>query len=416
LKAFFIFIRELFMPNFLSRLMGGGASAARPDEGKASRARPMIALHSAGRPIWTAREGLALAKEGYRRNAVAYRCVRLVAEAAASVELLAYRDGKEQADHPLLGLLHRPNPHEAGRQFFETIYAHLLISGNAYLELAMIGDDPRELYALRPDRMTAIASRSGWPEAYEYNVGADRTRFDMPEEGQRPILHLTMFDPVDDHYGMAPLLAAQMALDTHNAASGWNKALLDNAARPSGALVYTADGGNLSDEQFNRLKEELEQQFSGSANAGRPILLEGGLDWKPLALTPKDMDFLEAKAAAAREIALAFGVPPFLLGLPGDNTYANYAEANRAFWRQTVLPLVRRTSDSISHWLVESFPDTKLLPDLDRVEALSDHRESLWRSITAANFLTSDEKRAALDYGPLPDGTGSAMWQGGAHG
>jgi HK97 family phage portal protein len=404
------------MPNFFSRLLGGGADSARPDEAKASRARPMIALHSAGRPIWTAREGLSLAKEGYRRNAVAYRCVRLVAEAAASVELLAYTSGQEQADHPLLALLARPNPHEAGRQFFETLYAHLLVSGNSYLELAMIGDEPRELYTLRPDRMTAIASRNGWPDAYEYRVSTNHVRFDMPEEGQKPILHLTMFDPVDDHYGMAPLLAAQMALDTHNAASGWNKALLDNAARPSGALVYTADGGNLSDEQFGRLKDELEQQFSGTANAGRPILLEGGLDWKPLSLTPKDMDFLEAKAAAAREIALAFGVPPFLIGLPGDNTYANYAEANRAFWRQTVLPLVRRTCDSISHWLGESFPEVKLMPDLDRIEALSEHRESLWRSISAADFLTHDEKRAALDYGPLPDGTGSRIRQGSSNG
>ena len=73
------------------------------------------------------------------------------------------------------------------------------------------------------------------------------------------------------------------------------------------------------------------------------MLLEGGLDWKPLSLSPKDMDFIEAKHAAAREIALAFGVPPLLLGMPGDNTYRNYAEANRAFWRQTVLPLVART-------------------------------------------------------------------------
>ncbi len=82
---------------------------------------------------------------------------------------------------------------------------------------------------------------------------------------------------------------------------------------------------------------------------------------------------------AAREIALAFGVPPLLLGLPGDNTYANYAEANRAFWRQSVLPLVNRTFGSLAHWLAPSFGDEfRLEPDLDRIEALSTERAALW--------------------------------------
>jgi HK97 family phage portal protein len=76
----------------------------------------------------------------------------------------------------------------------------------------------------------------------------------------------------------------------------------------------------LSEAQFGRLKSELEVTYSGSRNAGRPLLLEFGLDWKAMSLSPKDMDFLQAKHAAAREIALAFGVPPMLLGIPGDNT------------------------------------------------------------------------------------------------
>ena len=147
-----------------------------------------------------------------------------------------------------------------------------------------------------------------------------------------------------------------MALDIHNAAGRWNKALLDNSARPSGALVYAPkEGGNLSDEQFDRLKAELEDGYSGAARAGRPLLLEGGLDWKAMGLTPKDMDFIEAKHGAARDVALAFGVPPMLLGIPGDNTYANYQEANRAFYRMTVLPLVARTAKELSAWLAPAF-------------------------------------------------------------
>ncbi len=132
--------------------------------------------------------------------------------------------------------------------------------------------------------------------------------------------------------------------------------LLDNAARPSGALVYAGpEGAHLSDEQFTRLKQELEENFSGAANAGRPLLLEGGHDWKALSLSPKDMDFTEAKAGAAREIALAFGVPPLLLGLPGDATFRNYEEADRAFWRQTVIPMVARLQKSFHAWLQPGF-------------------------------------------------------------
>ncbi len=146
--------------------------------------------------------------------------------------------------------------------------------------------------------------------------------------------------------------AAATALDIHNAAGAWNKALLDNSARPSGALVVdTPRAFRWATSRLQRLREELEAGFQGPARAGRPLLLEGGIDWKPLSLSPKDMDFVQARAAAAREIALAFGVPPMLLGLPGDNTFANYAEANRGFWRQTVLPLVGRTAQSLAHWL-----------------------------------------------------------------
>jgi len=130
---------------------------------------------------------------------------------------------------------------------------------------------------------------------------------------------------------------------------------------------------------------------------------------KPLSLTPAELDFVAAKGVAAREIALAFGVPPLLLGLPGDNTHANFAEANRALWRQTVLPLVKRTAQSLAQWLGPAFGDDLTLdPDLDAVEALADERESLWRRLGAAAFLTDDEKREAVGYGRRASREGSA--------
>ena len=322
-------------------------------ETKVSRAAPLLALYGQGRPLWSERETRTLAEAGYRRNAVAHRCVKLVTDAASSLPMTLHDGAVEATSHPLLDLLARPNPRQAGGAFLESVYGHLLMAGNAYLELVRVDDVPRELYALRPDRMRVVPGPEGWPEAYDYTVGGRSVRYGQTGPTP-PILHLTMFDPLDDWYGFPPLAAAQTALDLHNAASAWHKALLDNSARPSGALVYAADGANLSEEQYARLKDELERNFQGAANAGRPILLEGGLDWKPLSLSPKDVEFLEAKNAAAREIALAFGVPPLLLGLPGDNTHANYAEANRAFWRSTVIPLATRVAESVTQWLSPS--------------------------------------------------------------
>ena len=207
---------------------------------------------------------------------------------------------------------------------------------------------------------------------------------------------------------MSPLEAAACAIDIHNAAGSWNKSLLDNAARPSGALVYKGGeaGANLSEDQFERLKRELAENYQGSANAGRPLLLEGGLDWKSMGLSPKEMDFIGAKQAAARDIALAFGVPPMLLGIPGDNTYANLREANRAFWRGTVLPLAGRTARALTHWLAPRYGgNLRLWFDADQVDALSADRDTLWARVSRADFLTDAEKREAVGYSAKPDGS-----------
>jgi HK97 family phage portal protein len=361
-------------------------------ETKRSATGPLIALHQAGRPQWTPRNYAALASEGFAANAVGYRAVRMIAEAAGSLPWLLYEGDREVAAHPLLDLLARPNPGQPGREFSEQLYGFLLVAGNAYIEKVELEGLPRELHALRPDRVKAVASLNGWAEAYEYSVNGQSVR--LPREA---VMQLKLFNPLNDHYGMSPLEAAQRAIDTHNAASAWNKAMLDNSARPSGALVYAGGEGQLTAEQFERLKTELEASYQGSANAGRPMVLEGGLDWKQMGYSPKDMEFISAKDGAAREIALAFGVPPMLLGIPGDNTFSNYMEANRSFWRQTVLPMASRVAEAMTGFLGGG--RYRLAHDLDQVEALSSDREALWARVGKAEFLTADEKRAAVGYG-----------------
>ena len=396
------------------------------EEAKASAAGRLVALTQAGRPVWTPRDYGQLAREGFGKNPVAYRCVRMVAEGAASAPLVVFVGGERAgADHPLQRLLDRPNPEQGGPDLREAFFGALQTAGNGYLEAvgleAGVGgsglgsgarggatstpspraqDPAPELYALRPDRVKVAPGANGWPAFYEYTVDGRSARIGARDaDGWSPVLHLKLFHPYDDHYGFPPIEAAAFAVDVHNASGAWNKALLDNAARPSGALVYGGrDGERMTEAQHAALKAALSEVYAGAANAGRPMVLEGGLSWTAMSLTPGEMDFIEGKHAAAREIALAFGVPPQLLGIPGDNTYANYREANGAFWRGTVMPLVERLARALTGWLGPRFAAegggaVEVRADWDAVPALSAERDALWARLEAASWLSAEEKR-----------------------
>ncbi|WP_374942553.1 phage portal protein [Sphingomonas sp.] len=329
-------------------------------------------------------------REGYCRNPVVQRAVRLVVEGLGSAPLVA--------SHPRLIAL--ATARSGGQMLIEVAAAQLLLHGNAYVQVLRDAEGGvAELYALRPERVSVELDAGGWPAAYRYKVGERVTR--LAGDAARPeVVHLRSFNPVDDHYGLGCLAAAAGAVAIHTASGEWNKALLDNAARPSGALVYDAgDGSTLSPEQFGRLRAEMDASFSGAANAGRPMLLEGGLKWQALGLSPADMDFAGTRGAAAREIALAFGVPPMLLGMPGDATYANYKEANRALWRLAILPLASTILTGIAQGLNGWFEGAALAVDLNQVTALAEDRALLWASVTGADFLSAEEKRAMVGIG-----------------
>jgi HK97 family phage portal protein len=305
----------------------------------------------------------------------------------------------------VLELVRRPNGVQGQAELLEALYGQFLLSGNGYVEAVGDFGVPAELHVLRSDRMIVVPGSDGWPVAYDYKVGAKAHRFTVGEVS--PVCHIKAFHPQDDHYGLSPMTAAASAVDVHNAASKWSKGLLDNAARPSGAIVYNGSepGMSMSADQFDRLSAEMEAHHQGARNAGRPMLLEGGLDWKPMGFSPSDMEFQQTKQDAAREIATAFGVPPMMLGIPGDATYANYAEANRAFYRLTVLPMVSKVAAALGYWLGQHAGEKLYLkPDLDQVPALSLERETQWRRISDADFLTTAEKRAMLGLPPLVDG------------
>jgi HK97 family phage portal protein len=352
-------------------------------------ARPFVPawLKTADEEVGFARSYSEQFDEVYQRNPVGQRAVRLVSGMLGSLTV----DGDERA----VALASTDG-------LLEGIAANLLLHGNAYVQL--IADDrdrPAELCQLRPERVQVLSDERGWPIGYLYRAGAQVTRYERLDAlGRRQVAHLKALNPRDDHYGMGCIDAAIAAASVHNRAAKWNKALLDNAARPSGALSYEpADGAVLSAEQYKRLKEELSQEFSGAGNAGRPLLLEGGLKWQALSLTPADMDFVALKEGAARDIALAFGVPPVLVGLPGDATYANAREAGRALYRQTIVPMAARILSGLSAMLSDWMGPLTLKVDEDQISELAEDRAKLWAQVEAASFLSDAEKRDMLGFG-----------------
>jgi HK97 family phage portal protein len=366
-------------------------------------ARPYVPswLKTVDDEVGFARSYSARFDEVYRHNPVGQRAVRLVSGMLASLTIdVVEGDARAvdlvQAD----GLL-------------EGVAANLLLQGNAYVQLiADERDQPAELYPLRPERVQVLSDERGWPVGYLYRTGAQTTRYQREDAlGRQQVAHLKALHPRDDHYGMGCLDAAIGAASVHNRAAKWNKSLLDHGARPSGALSYEpADGAVLSGEQYKRLKEELSEEFSGAGNAGRPMLLEGGLKWQSMSLTPADMDFVALKEGAARDIALAFGVPPVLVGLPGDATYANAREAGRALYRQTILPMAGRILRGLEAMLSEWMGPVKLRVDEDQISELAEDRAKLWQQVEAASFLSDAEKRDMLGFldspspNPLPQG------------
>jgi len=388
---------------------------SKPIEKKASQSAPLLFQFTNSNPQFTPRRYDRLAEEAYQKNIIAYRCIRLISQNAAAVPWQLYNvEGgtkKQLYDHPIIELLKNPNPMQSKVEFLEAIFGYYLISGNSYLEaVGPVGETPHELWALRPDRLNIIPGKTGVPSVYRYSVMGENIDFPVdPLTGRSQILHLKAFHPLDDWYGMSPLEAAAYSIDQHNAAAKWNASLLQNGGRPSGALVYKphhADGQDtLTEEQRNYIKAELEQYYQGASNAGRPLVLEGGLDWREMSLNPKDMDWAVGKEIATREIALAYHVPAQLVGVEGSLTYANFEQARLALYDDAILPLLNYLKEELNKWLLPRFGGKLCLDfDKDSIDALALRRDKIWERLNKTTFLTANEKRQMLGLDPLDSG------------
>jgi HK97 family phage portal protein len=362
----------------------------------------------------------AFAREAYTRCVVAYRSISLISRGMGMIPWYVSIDGElvENEEEPFTKMLRRPNPEQGTCAYFETLSSWLLLAGNSYpLKITSDSEEPGangqkrplELHFLRSDRVTVDSDEeTGEKYGYWYQVGSNKTYYPIdPITRQSDVLQLLFFNPTDDQYGLAPVEPGSYGIDRHNAGNEWNYRLLKNSAKPAGVLEYDPgeSGMDLTDEQRDRIKRQLRDRNEGELNAGRMLLLEGYLKWKQMGLSPTDMDFSAGMDNAGRQVASTYGVPPMLVGIPGESTFANYKEARLALWEDTIIPLATYIRDEFNNWLSPGFgAGVRLDMDLDNIPAIAEKRVSLWEKLEATSFLELNEKREAAGYDEVDGG------------
>ena len=356
-----------------------------------------------------------LVKEGYENNAIVFRCINEISQGAAGVKLKLFRGKLTVDDHPILDLLERPSPTKGYVELFESLYSFLLLSGNSYLIGSGGEGPPKELYCLRPDRVKIVPGQMSLPLSYDYTInGKVVSQYEVDQTtGESAVKHFKLFHPKHDHLGLSPLVSAATNIDSHNLTNIHNVSLLQNGARPSGAVIFkpkdeTGSSVQLSDSQRAQIIKDMESRFAGTGNAGRPMLLEGDFSFQQMGMSPKDMDFSVLKKMSAIDIALCFGVPAQLVGIPDAQTYNNMPEARLALYEETIIPILRRIQSDLNEWLTPKFGDgLRLEYDIDSIPAMAESRKRVFESVVSgvnAGILTRNEAREKLGFDPIKGG------------
>jgi HK97 family phage portal protein len=385
----------------------------------------------------------SLSKESYERNVTVFLCVNLIATNGCGVpwtlmkrgaggkksrvmsKSTAYRaemfrgmrEGAvrkalrmtEIENHPALTLVERPNPGQSQAEYLNDLISYFLLSGNSYEEFVAPNRKnapPQEMYTLRPDRVEVLPNTdenrrlnpdlAGIVDANEFVLGYGYCANDSGVTfAPASILHRKFFHPTNDYYGLSPLQVAARYYRTDNLSADWNYALLQNQARPSGALIAPT---TIDDASYERLKQELADNYGGE-NSGVPMILEGGFDWKALGLTPLEMDWLSGTRDARGQICSVYHVPPEMTGNPEHRTYNSMPEARRALWMEAIMPVLDSIRDSYNRALIPLFGDGLYLDyDRDQIDALAEDQEKVWTRVHAASSLTVNEQREAIGY------------------
>ena len=298
--------------------------------------------------------GKAVTERSAMQMTAVYSCVRILAEAIAGLPIHLYRyrqdGGKEKAvDHPLYQLLHdEPNPEMSSFVFRETLMTHLLLWGNAYAQIIRNGrGEVIALYPLMPNKMTVDRAENG-QLYYQYQRSSDEaggkneTVVLLPSD----VLHIPGLG-FDGLVGYSPIAMAKNAIGLAIATEEYGSKFFANGAAPSGVLEHP---GTIKDPQ--RVRESWMSQFGGSANSGKIAVLEEGLKYTPISISPEQAQFLETRKFQINEIARIFRVPPHMLADLEKSSFSNIEQQSLEFVKYTLDPWVIRWEQSIQRTLL----------------------------------------------------------------
>jgi HK97 family phage portal protein len=246
-----------------------------------------------------------------------------------------------------------------------------------------------------------ILEEDGRLLGYRHKVNNVTTDFPVdPITGQSDILHIKNFHPTDDWWGAAATESSSREIDTSNDATAWNKTLLQNQGRPGMLYIFKE---SMNEEEYARFEESINEKYSGAANAGKNMIVEGDADVKPYGFSMNELDFNEGQIKLARRICMGYRVPPELIGIQ-DATFTNRPEARLQFWEDTVSYYHKLYANELNNWLLPQEENTFLKFILDTIAALEPKRDKLWERAEKSSFLTINEKRKMTGHDPHPDG------------
>ena len=283
-----------------------------------------------------------------------YSCVRILAEAVAGLPLHLYKytddGGKEKAiNHPLYRLLHdEPNPEMSSFVFRETLMTHLLLWGNAYAQVIRNGkNEVIALYPLMPNKIT-VDRDTNVQLYYSYYRGSDEAIRDAQNTvilKPSDVLHIPGLG-FDGLVGYSPIAMAKNAIGMAIACEEFGAKFFANGAAPSGVLEHP---GTIRDP--SRVREAWQSQFGGSSNSGKVAVLEEGMKYTPISISPEQAQFLETRKFQINEIARIFRVPPHMVGDLEKSSFSNIEQQSLEFVKYTLDPWVLRWEQSMARAL-----------------------------------------------------------------
>lgn len=358
-----------------------------------------ISSYHYGMPKWSTQKDEEYITEAFNKIIWVYACVDKIATCVSSVPFTLYRmrNGNkiEIEQHPILDLVNcKASPYQTSTDFFEMWATYLAIQGKFYAVMNNT-NIPTQLEYLYPHKVKVIPNKQDIVQGFEYDINGETTRYKAEE-----ILWDKFNDPLSFYEGLSPIRAMARTIDTENSTINWNKNSMDNNAVPAGIIQVT----NPSPELQQRLKSEWIKRYSGSGNAKVPLVLDSEkASYQSLGFSPIDMDFINQRKLSRIEICAGFGVPSQIVGDPEGQTYANYAEAIKSFWENTVIPkYLDKIVESLNLNIVAKYAgNLKLEANLDGIEALHESIDAISTRTTELwqkGLITRNEGRYALGY------------------